>query len=182
MTQRNALLAALHTFSPDQFDDLAWRVFQYQAEMNPIYARYLDLLGKTPEKIRTVQEIPGLPIRLFKDYLLQSGDWKPPQVFTSSGTTGTQVSQHAVRDLEEYLANARKGFGEFYGPIENYCTLALLPAYLERQGSSLVAMAQDFIHRSKYDQSGFFLYNHTALATILKQNEEKGIPTLLLGV
>ena len=182
MTQRNALLAALRGLKSDQFDELALQVFRYQATMNPVYARYLSLLGRGPEKIKTIQEIPGLPIRLFKHYRLQSDDWEPAQVFTSSGTTGTQTSQHAVRDLEAYLANARKGFRQFYGPVENYCILALLPAYLERQGSSLVAMAQDFINRSKYEQSGFFLYEHEALASILKQNEEKGIPTLLLGV
>ena len=164
MTQRNALLAALQAFDSTEFDALTLRLFWYQAAHNPIYARYLSLLGRDPKEVQSVSEIPGLPISLFKHFRLQSGDWQPQQIFTSSGTTGALPSQHAVRDLAGYLSNARMGFQQFYGPVEDFCTLALLPAYLERQGSSLVAMAQDFIQRSNYPQSGFFLYDHSALA------------------
>jgi hypothetical protein len=73
-------------------------------------------------------------------------------------------------------------FNYFYGPIEDYCVLALLPAYLERTGSSLVLMAQHFIERSKYPQSGFFLYNYGELIKNIKDCQQRNIPFLLLGV
>ncbi|MEM9992507.1 MAG: acyl transferase, partial [Bacteroidota bacterium] len=93
-----------------------------------------------------------------------------------------QVSRHHVRNVAAYLQNARRGFATFYGKVSDYCVLALLPSYLERQGSSLVAMADDFIRCSKYSQSGFFLHNTEQLVTTLEECQQRNIPTLLLGV
>ena len=76
-------------------------------------------------------------------------------------------------------------FGAFekaYGPVHEYCILALLPAYLERANSSLVLMADEFIKRSSHAQSGFYLYNYPALAETLVMLEEQKQKTLLLGV
>jgi len=66
--------------------------------------------------------------------------------------------------------------------VEDYCVLALLPAYLERQGSSLVYMANDFIRASCYPESGFYLDNLSALSDQLAYNQANQIPTLLIGV
>ena len=109
-------------------------------------------------------------------------NWQPEAVFSSSGTTGATTSQHLLRSKTAYIDNTLLGFQNFYGAIENWCVLALLPAYLERTGSSLVYMAQAFIERSKYAESGFFLDDTKRLATILRENQAKNTPTLLLGV
>lgn len=157
-------------------------VFRYQAAHNPLYARFLELLGRLPARITRPDDIPFLPIGLFKTHLVQSGRWKPQEVFTSSGTTGQQPSRHAVRERRFYLENARRGFAHFYGDPSEWCTLALLPAYLERPGSSLVAMVDDFIRRSRYAESGFFLRSDEALLQAIAICQERRHPTLLLGV
>ncbi len=157
-------------------------VFRFQARHNPLYREYLQLLKTDPEKVTKIASIPFLPIQFFKSYDIKTGDWEPALTFTSSGTTGQQSSRHHLRYPDFYRQNARRGFAHFYGPVEEYCILALLPAYLERSGSSLVFMAEDFIRQSRHPESGFFLYNTEALLEILARCKKRGIPTLLLGV
>ncbi|MBK6904113.1 MAG: acyl transferase [Saprospirales bacterium] len=164
------------------FDALALEVFRYQARHNPLYARYIDLLDTKPEEVEAIDQIPYLPISLFKTHDIQTGDWSPALVFSSSGTTASSTSRHLLRDPAWYLSNAERCFSAFYGPVESRCFLALLPSYLEREGSSLVYMAQHFISRSPFRQSGFFLYEWNKLRGVLDECKEKNIPTVLLGV
>jgi len=164
------------------FEALALEIFYYQAKHNPLYAQYLQILGKDPASITNINAIPFLPIQFFKNYFVQTGNWSPAVIFTSSGTTGQTPSQHLVHDLDFYLQNTRRGFEYFYGDLSKYCVLALLPAYLERSGSSLVAMADYFIKESRYSQSGFFLYDYENLVQILEHCKKNHVPTLLLGV
>jgi len=102
--------------------------------------------------------------------------------FTSSGTTGITTSSHFVTDVGWYAESFRSAFRLFYGDIEKYCILALLPSYLEREGSSLIYMADDLIKQSNNPDSGFFLYNHDELYHQLKKQQSGQKPTLLIGV
>ena len=179
--QRSELLQALAEGDASNFASLALAVFRYQANENPLYRQFLSLLGKKPESVERLQDIPFLPIAFFKSQLVQSGQWAPESWFSSSGTTGQIPSRHAVRDLQAYLDNTQRGFEPLYGPIRHWRILALLPSYLERSGSSLVAMADHFIQLSGHPDSGFFLHNHDELAHVLQQRK-KGEHTLLLGV
>lgn len=163
------------------FEALALRIFRYQAAHNPLYRRYLSLLHRPPESVQHWKNIPFLPISLFKTHSIQTGAWTPEVVFTSSSTTGQTPSRHLTRDLDAYLTNTLAGFRQYYGDPADWMILALLPAYLERKGSSLVAMADFFIRRSRYPQSGFFLHDLDALAAVLQQRPER-VPVLLLGV
>lgn len=133
-------------------------------------------------KIKGIREIPFLPIELFKYYDIQTGHWTPAQIFSSSGTTGQTASRHLLSDPEWYRIQARRTFAQRYGQPQNYCFLALLPSYLERSGSSLVFMAEDFIRQSRYPQSGFYLYNASDLIKVLTDCRKNAIPTVLLGV
>lgn len=179
---REELIEKIKKVSPDTFDELALEVFRYQATCNELYARFLELLKVDPLNVRHIKNIPCLPIGFFKTFDIQCGEWLPEQIFTSSGTTGQQSSRHLVRNLDWYKAIALRGFEQFYGPIGNYCVLALLPSYLERSGSSLVFMADDFIRRSGHTRSGFYLYDLSALADAIKACQAEGTPVLLLGV
>lgn len=184
MTQkeRASLLHRIEHISSTGFEMLALDVFQYQAAYNPLYARFLDLLGKKPSAIGSIREIPFLPISFFKSYEIKTGSWTPEAEFTSSTTTGQIPSRHLVRELGMYLEHTRKGFAAHFTNPADYCILALLPSYLERSGSSLVAMAQDWIARSKHPESGFFLHDYASLRARILQCQKKRIPTLLLGV
>jgi len=164
------------------FEKKAVQIFGYQAQNNLVYQQYLSLLKVDHKKVRYISQIPFLPIALFKSHQVISGTHPVQIIFSSSGTTGSTTSQHHVIDPEFYLKIARKGFTSFYGSLEDYCVLALLPAYLERRGSSLVYMVDDFIRRSKYPESGFYLNNLEALSKQLVVNQSKNIPTILIGV
>lgn len=180
--ERIELFSALPELKPDNFDVLALKIFQYQAKNNELYSSFLNLINKKPENISEVSEIPFLPIDFFKTKTIKSGNWSSVTTFKSSGTTNSTQSIHAVNDLNFYLKNTELGFRKFYGNPENYAIFALLPSYLEREGSSLVVMADHFIKLSKYPQSGFFLNNHKELATTLLDCFKQNIPVLLLGV
>lgn len=164
------------------FVETALRVFRYQARHNPLYARWLKLLGHQAADITTLEAIPCLPIQFFKTHTLQTGQWAATTTFTSSATTGQTPSQHLVRDLDFYLHYARRGFAHFYGDPADWCVIGLLPSYLERTGSSLIAMVNDIVWRSRYPDSGFYLHDFQMLRTKLEWCQMRGIPTLLIGV
>ncbi|HRD81444.1 MAG TPA: acyl transferase [Saprospiraceae bacterium] len=179
---RSTLRERIVQVQQDDFNALALDVFRFQAEHNSLYNRYLELIGKKIQAVETVQEIPFLPIELFKTYDIQTGDWTPERIFSSSGTTGQTTSRHLLHDPDWYRMGARRAFARQYGPVENFCFLALLPSYLERNNSSLVFMAEDFISLSRYAQSGFYLYNMADLVKVLSDCVQNNIPTVLLGV
>lgn len=178
----NGLKRRVKDVDEGSFASLALDVFRFQSRNNLLYKQFLHLIGLSPQDVRQVSDIPFLPIQFFKTHDIRTGSWEPLLVFTSSGTTAATTSRHLVRDEEFYRKNARRGFAHFYGAVENYCVLALLPSYLERNGSSLVFMADDFIRQSRHPQSGFFLYNTKELAGILGECKKNAVPTLLLGV
>jgi phenylacetate-coenzyme A ligase PaaK-like adenylate-forming protein len=102
--------------------------------------------------------------------------------FSSSGTTGMITSKHLVTDVSLYEESYRKGFAEFYGNIEDYAILALLPSYLEREGSSLIYMVEDLIKLSNHPESGFYLHNHEDLIKKLIELDKSGQNVILIGV
>ena len=179
---RTALLHRIKTIALQNFEELALLVFNHQANHNPLYKEYLALLHCKPQNISRLDEIPFLPIELFKKYSIKTENWDAQQVFTSSGTTGQTPSQHLVRELAVYEYTCRQIFQKFYGATKEFCFLALLPSYLEREGSSLVYMVNQFIQDSNYPESGFFLNNQAQLMTQLQKCQNQKIPTVLIGV
>ncbi|MEM9919764.1 MAG: acyl transferase [Bacteroidota bacterium] len=169
-------------YSKEGFEALALEVFRYQATANPLYARFLKLLGKEPESIQSISAIPFLPISFFKSEIIKSGSWTEERIFSSSGTTGATTSRHFLKQTDWYDQLSIQAFEYFYGSIADYAILALLPAYLERQGSSLVHMADHFIKQSRHSQSGFFLYNTQELLEVLDECRRSDVPVILLGV
>lgn len=179
---REELIKKIRTVGPQTFEATALEVFRYQAAQNALYRKFLNLVGINPTSISQLQDIPAFPIRFFKSHRIQTGEWSPQIEFSSSGTTGETTSRHLVRDLDWYRETARRGFEERYGTLQQYCVLALLPAYLERSGSSLVFMADDFIRASGHPRSGFYLYNYDALADAISTCQAENTAVLLLGV
>ena len=147
-----------------QFEQTALTVFKHQFENNRVYRSFCDLLNKNPSDIDSLEHIPFLPISFFKSHVITSSDKKSQQVFTSSGTTGAQTSKHYITDLSLYEKSYLKAFQYFYGNPEDYTIIALLPSYLERQGSSLIYMVQDLISMSKNIESGFYLNEYNPVA------------------
>ena len=164
------------------FVQAALQTFGYQYQHNQVYQRFCTLLGRTPDKVCQLTDIPFLPIEFFKSEAVYCGNERPTTVFTSSGTTGSQTSRHYVKDLAVYQQSFRQGFADFYGNIEEYTVLALLPSYLERTGSSLITMVADLIERSGSADSGFYLNEYDLLAEKLTSLDRSGRKVLLIGV
>lgn len=162
------------------FEKLALEIFDFQMENNLTYAAYAALIlrGKNPENIN---EIPFLPLEFFKTEQIICKGQVIEEIFLSSGTTGEQ-SKHLVSNIELYKSSYQKAFQVFYGDITDYCILALLPSYKEREGSSLIYMVDDLIKKSKHPQSNYYLNNYEELATTLKGLENKKQKTILFGV
>lgn len=160
-------------------------VFRYQYDRCREYRRYVDLLEINPAEVSSVSGIPFLPVRFFKQYdIMSSAEQNPvPQkIFFSSSTTGQKPSRHCVLDLSVYEKSFSEGFRYFYGSPEDYVILALLPSYLEREGSSLVYMADRLIRDSGHTDSGWYLYDYERLYSTLVRLGKERKRTLLLGV
>lgn len=168
--------------SEQSFNNIAIEVFKFQYENNPTYNQFCKFLNIDPNKVTQTHEIPFLPIEFFKSHEIKSGNFNEEVIFLSSGTTGQNQSKHYVKDLLIYQTSYTKAFEFFYGKIKDYCVLALLPSYLEREGSSLIYMMEDFIKKSNHPNSGFFLKNEAFLIEnlqFLTKNKQK---TILFGV
>jgi hypothetical protein len=173
----------LHNPDGFDFDELALELFHFQAEHNVVYRDYLQARRVAVSKVSQVTEIPFLPIQFFKSHQVACGDGDAfSTYYASSGTTGAITSRHYIWSEDFYLNHAQRIFEQQYGPLKNYHILALLPAYLERQGSSLVAMADYFIKKTGSEHSGFYLYNHQELIEKLELLQEDTKPVLLIGV
>lgn len=188
---------------------MALSVFKFQFANNQVYRNYVTALKVNADKIIDLEQIPFMPIEFFKTHILisdptnenqearikrqetsgkkqevrsknqESRDKSQSAVFTSSGSI---QSKHYVSDISIYEKSYRKGFELFYGNIEDYCVLALLPSYLDREGSSLIYMAEDLINKSKHSASGFYLNNYDELILKLKELEFQNQKIILLGV
>ena len=168
--------------TPQNFEKQALSVFQYQAEHCKVYKKFLGYLNVSPKKITSTQKIPFLPIQFFKSHTIISNANKIEETFLSSGTTGMSQSQHFVTDVSLYEKSYLSAFEQFYGDIREYTVLALLPSYLERNGSSLIYMVEDLINKSQNQNSGFYLHNHQELFDKLQEQENKQAKTILIGV
>lgn len=165
-----------------EFNSTALEIFRYQAQHTPVYREYLQALRVDTDSITDYRQIPFLPIQFFKTQSVLAEGLFPEITFSSSGTTGMINSKHHVPNLEWYIDSYRKAFQLFYGDIQDIAILALLPSYLEREGSSLIYMVDDLIQSSGQSESNYFLYNHQDLLDTLLKLAQKGTKTILIGV
>jgi phenylacetate-coenzyme A ligase PaaK-like adenylate-forming protein len=165
-----------------QFEKIALQTFRFQYENNVVYQEFCSLMKVEKSYVKTIQQIPFLPIQFFKSHRVISNENSIQETFTSSGTSGEQTSKHYVTDVSIYEKSYQNGFSQFYGNIEDYVVLALLPSYLEREGSSLIYMVSDLIQKTKNSESGFFLHNTDALIEKLIALDTIGKNVILIGV
>ena len=168
--------------SQKQFEKIALKIFRFQYENNLVYQEFCDFLRVDRRAVKLLVQIPFLPIQFFKNHTVVSNTNIIQETFTSSGTTGMITSKHLVTDVSLYEQSYRNAFSEFYGNIEDYAILALLPSYLERSGSSLIYMVKDLIEISNNENSGFYLHNYDELIAKLVKLDNAGQNVILIGV
>jgi len=172
----------LSAIDQNNFEERALSIFRFQAQHNPTYKNYLQIIGVDPLRINSLLKIPFLPIEFFKTHKVVTTDFIPEMTFESSGTTMKNTSRHYVRKASLYKDSLEKGFRLFYGEPRTWCIIGLLPSYLERQNSSLVFMVNELMAIASHKQSGFYLKDFEKLASelsVLERNKQK---TLLIGV
>jgi hypothetical protein len=157
-------------------------VFRFQYDHNAVYRQWCTLTGTDSATIKTLAGIPALPISFFKTHSVTTTDFIPELVFESSGTTQAVQSRHLVKEAAVYRQSFITCFERFYGPVQDWCILGLLPSYLERQHSSLVLMVDELIKLSGHPDNGFYLADHEKLANTLTKLESQQQKTLLIGV
>lgn len=168
--------------SQKEFEKIALKVFRFQYENNLVYKTFCDYLKTDIQNVKSLKQIPFLPIQFFKSHKVLSNSNPIEETFTSSGTTGLQSSSHFVTDIDLYQKSYSQCFSQFYGSPTDYVILALLPSYLDREGSSLIYMVSDLIEKSNHPESGFYLNNYNELIEKLIRLDKSGQNILLIGV
>jgi phenylacetate-coenzyme A ligase PaaK-like adenylate-forming protein len=166
----------------DDFNKTALSVFYSQYQQNIVYRQWVDNLNINPALLGHYSQIPFLPISFFKTHSVVSFEGKAEQVFSSSGTSMTTPSQHFVKDISLYRRSFGTAFQLFYQNPTDWVIMALLPSYLEREGSSLILMVESLIRESNNPLSGFYLYDHESLFQQLQLAKKQSKKVMLLGV
>lgn len=169
-----ALSEILSVNSPEEFEPLALELFRWQAEHCEPYREYLSLIGCEVAEVVRVEDIPHLPIEFFRTRNVWCGEGEPEKVFSSSTTSGGEPSLHPMASLDEYRQTFTEAWRRFLPtPHRIY---ALLPCYLEREGSSLVYMVDELI---RLYGGGFYLHDHDKLLADMASYDG---PKVLFGV
>jgi Acyl-protein synthetase, LuxE len=170
-------------FAPNaNFESLALEIFAFQYQHCSIYRQYVDAIKCKILSIKSITDIPFLPIQFFKTHRITCNDFVPELIFKSSGTTSTTTSTHFVKHKTIYEHSFRNGIQQFYDTHPSDCIIGLLPSYVENGDSSLVYMVDDWIKKSTNEDSGIYLYDYKKLADVLIKNVTKKIKTILIGV
>jgi phenylacetate-coenzyme A ligase PaaK-like adenylate-forming protein len=172
----------IYSVNEQSFSDIALKLFRFQAVHNPVYRAFVEYLHTDVQKVDSIELIPFLPISFFKTTEVKTGHWVPEITFTSSATTGAPVSRHLLPDLNFYLQHSVRCFEFFFGSVKDFHFLALLPSYLERNGSSLIAMMDHFIRESQSSYSGFYLYDVDKLMRDIRSINTPDRKLILWGV
>ncbi len=166
-----------YDIGPEEFESCALELFRYQANRCAPYAEWVRLMGVEPAEVERLEQIPFVPVELFKTQRFYSADGEPAKVFTSSNTGGTTPSRHYMASLENYEEAFVRGWEHFYGDVSGWSFYGLLPSYLERDGSSLIYMVDGLIRRGR--GGGFYLYDHDKLLSDVAADSG---PKVLIGV
>ncbi|SNV48974.1 Acyl-protein synthetase, LuxE [Chryseobacterium taklimakanense] len=163
------------------FQEAALETFRYQYENVEVYRRFVNFLKISPDEVKEVENIPFLPIEMFKNQLVIDGNFKTERYFQSSGTTQMlNGSKHFIANFGLYEESIYRSFEQFIGKPEDYIFLGLLPNYSENPHSSLIYMVDYLMKKSGKPENGYFLYNHAELLELLKTL--KGQKVILFGV
>jgi phenylacetate-coenzyme A ligase PaaK-like adenylate-forming protein len=168
--------------SEEEFNDLALEIFNFQYLNTQTYHDFVNYLNISVSSVKHYSGIPFMPIELFKTQRILHSEGTYMQLFRSSGTSGPNTSRHYVKDTSIYKKSFEKAFEYFYGDPRDYCFLALLPSYMERDGSSLIYMFEHLIRKSKFPQSGFYLSHQGELIEHIAELSSLKAPVVLIGV
>ena len=164
----------------EEFRQACMETFRFQYENVEVYRKFVNYLNINPLEIKDIDDVPFLPIEMFKNHLVLYKNLSTDFYFQSSGTTQMNRSKHYIPNLKLYEESIAKSFEQFIGKPEEYIFLGLLPNYSENPHSSLIYMIDYLMNKSGKTENEYFLYNHQDLFEILNSIQNKKI--LLFGV
>jgi len=174
----------------DAFDALALAVFRWQYDRNPVYRRFAEGRGRTPDTVRGWREVPAVPTAAFKAVPLVSGEPRGVErVFRTSGTTlgaGTR-GEHHVSSLELYRASLLPPFRAHLLPDgARLPFVSLLPSPEAQPDSSLSFMVGAARDAFGAGGGGWFAdprggLELPGLAAALAEHQRSERPVLLAG-
>ncbi|MCH8903401.1 MAG: acyl transferase [Bacteroidetes bacterium] len=185
----NSFKLKLVTNSNQSFDELALEIFHLQSRYNKVYREYLSLMNIEPDNISELNEIPYLPIQLFKSHAVQTSKRDIEKIFISSGTSGSEKSKHYICDLDLYETNLIRCFRQFYNDPGEYIFIAYLPGYQENRQSSLIYMVNCLMNHGKnkelysnFNLNNFYAENENAFASKIDELKSTGNKLFIVGV
>ena len=185
---RSRLWSWMREGTEEGFLDHALALFRWQALHNAPYRAFLEAMRVRPEDISSLEDIPFLPVEVFKSHDVKSGAWEPKNVFRSSGTTQTiSRAQHWMDDagLAWYAQVSRLAWeAQWGGPVADWAWLGLLPGYIGREDASLLTMVADFMGQAGALEEGMLMHDHGELnARVTRHFEDpQSRPLMLFGV
>jgi hypothetical protein len=145
----------LKTKTSASFNETALEIFSLQYSHNEVYRAFCKGIGRDPKAVKAVEDIPFLPIELYKSQRVATAQEPEKMVFHSSGTDESGVSSHLIFDLELYEQSSLSGFRHFYGDPSEYCFALVIPSPDERPDSSLAHMGKVLKNASGNERSEF---------------------------
>ncbi len=167
---------------PEIFLDLSLAAFRHQYQFNRVYKAFCNGLGIEETSVKTLYDIPFLPIELFKEHEVVTGEGTIQKKFKSSGTTDGHQSVHFLLDEEWYRKTLLEGFTRVFGDPSLYSFIALLPGYVERPDSSLIYMVNELMKKSNQRKHDFFSEPGNDFIKAIELNQQNNIATILFGV
>ena len=172
----------------DEFDRLALALFRWQAHHNEVYGEFVRLMGVEPPAVNAVDDIPFMPVELFKSREVKSTSWPTDHIFRSSGTSATPL--RAAHHLDAaggawYRKVAALAWSSVWNTdVSGHDWLGLLPGYLGREDASLLAMLQGFCESAGHTGNRLWMHDHDSLSRALSDwdSDAQRRPLVLFGV
>lgn len=168
----------------EKFVEKSLNLFKRQYHENDLYRGFSDHLNRTPSSVERLDQIPFLPIELFKYHKIYSGSNQPELEFKSSGTSEGMDSRstHYIDSTQRYTDSITTGFKGFFDLRHNrpLKLFALLPGYMENQQSSLIHMMEVLVEQKLVERGGYYLNDLEKLNADLKKELTAGQRTILL--
>jgi hypothetical protein len=169
-------------------------LFHRQRKALPSFGRWVNAVRPQADGIRYPDQLVFMPVDAFKHEDLYWGVTRPTTRFLSSGTGAlerggqdshlkeVQRSRHWMAFDSDVMARAMRHAFNCLGNFRNYNLLALLPSYMDRGDSSLLAMLQYFMDHGTMNFGGFYRKDYALLMQRWQESVKEGRPTMVWGI
>jgi len=173
----------------EEFNRAALRIFELQVKYIPIYRRYCEKRGVTPEKISSWNQIPALPTDAFKVMELAMLPSSAARTFITSGTTRPEERGRVHYDeggLRLMDATIYEAASSFLFPDKIKTTLLIIAPSPEMAPTMVMAYGMNRLKEYFGTSRSRFLigkggFDAGVLVEELNRSEAEGVPITICG-